>query len=182
MLEIKYTKTAFNDLDKIFKLIFEDKKNVAIEYINKLRKYIKLLEENPYMGVDCKNKNINKKCRIIIFESYNIYYSIEKDYIKMFGKRMANDQMKYMYDDSETFIFAFRNALCEFSVRVRNSLMKKYWEELSLYEYYGLIKSGMFWEFFPNLSGDYLQDKEFFINFIAERENKKEYFTLISSK
>ena len=40
----------------------------------------------------------------------------------------------------------------------------------------------MFWEFFPNLSGDYLQDKEFFLNFIAERENKKEYFTLISSK
>ncbi len=83
MLEIKYTKTAFNDLDKIFKLIFEDKKNVAIEYINKLRIYIKLLEENPYMGVDCKNKKINKKCRIIIFESYNIYYSIEKDYIKI---------------------------------------------------------------------------------------------------
>ena len=83
MLEIKYTKTAFNDLDKIFKLIFEDKKNVAIEYINKLRKYIKLLEKNPYMGVDCKNKKINKKCRIIIFESYNIYYSIEKDYIKI---------------------------------------------------------------------------------------------------
>ena len=38
MLEIKYTKTDFNDLDKIFKLIFE---------------------------------------------SYNIYYSIEKDYIKI---------------------------------------------------------------------------------------------------
>ncbi|MFY4808204.1 type II toxin-antitoxin system RelE/ParE family toxin [Aliarcobacter butzleri] len=83
MLEIKYTKTAFNDLDKIFKLIFEDKKNIAIEYINKLRKHIKLLEENPYMSVDCKNKNINKKCRIIIFESYNIYYNIEKDYIKI---------------------------------------------------------------------------------------------------
>ena len=83
MLEIKYTKTAFNDLDKIFKLIFEDKKNVAIEYINKLRKYIKLLEKNPYMGVDCKNKHRNKKCRIIIFENYNIYYSIEKDYIKI---------------------------------------------------------------------------------------------------
>ena len=83
MLEIKYTKTAFNDLDKIFKLIFEDKKNVAIEYINKLRIYIKLLEKNPYMDVDCKNKNIHKKCRIIIFESYNIYYSIEKDYIKI---------------------------------------------------------------------------------------------------
>ena len=83
MPEIKYTKTAFNDLDKIFKLIFEDKKNVAIEYINKLRKYIKLLEENPYMGVDRGGSRIIKKCRIIIFESYNIYYSIEKDYIKI---------------------------------------------------------------------------------------------------
>ena len=110
------------------------------------------------------------------------YMFIEKDYTKMFGKRMANDQMRYMYDDSETFIFAFQNALCEFSVRVRNNLMKKYWEELSLDEYYGLIKSGMFWEFFPNLSGDYLQDKTVFLNFIAERENKKEYFTLINSK
>lgn len=83
MLEIKYTKTAFNDLDKIFKLIFEDKKNVAVEYINKLREFIKLLKENPYMGVDCKNKKINKKCRIIIFENYNIYYSVEQDYIKI---------------------------------------------------------------------------------------------------
>ena len=56
------------------------------------------------------------------------------------------------------------------------------WEDLALDEYYKLYNSGMFWEFFPNLSGIYLQDKEFFLNFIAERENKKEYFTLISSK
>ena len=56
------------------------------------------------------------------------------------------------------------------------------WEDLARDEYYKLYNSGMFWEFCPNLSGDYLQDKEFFLNFIAERENKKEYFTLISSK
>ena len=124
-----------------------------------------------------------------LFEKYESiptklkYMFIEKDYHKMFGsKREAQDRMRYMYDDSETFIFAFQNALCEFSVRVRNNLMKKYWEGLSLDEYYGLIKSGMFWEFFPNLSGDYLQDKTVFLNFIAERENKKEYFTLINSK
>ena len=44
------------------------------EYKNKLRIYNKLLEENPYIGVEKKKKNINKKCRIIILESYNIYY------------------------------------------------------------------------------------------------------------
>ena len=57
-----------------------------------------------------------------------------------------------------------------------------YWEDLARDEYYKLYNSGMFWEFFPNLSGDYLQDKTTFLNFIAERENKKEYFTLINSK
>ena len=77
------------------------------------------------------------------------YMFIEKDYHKMFGsKREAQDRMRYMYDDSETFIFAFQNALCEFSVRVRNNLMKKYWEDLALDEYYKLYNSGIFWEFF----------------------------------
>ena len=37
----------------------------------------------------------------------------------------------------------------------------------------------MFFEFFPNLSGNWLQDKKYFNNFVAEREGKKEYVKLI---
>jgi hypothetical protein len=107
------------------------------------------------------------------------YKFIEKDYTQMFGKAEGLSQMRYMYDDSEIFIFAFENALCEFSKRVKKNILKKYFEELALDEYYELLKSGMFWEFFPNLSGEYTRDKEFFINFVAERENKKEYIKLI---
>lgn len=108
------------------------------------------------------------------------YMFIEKDYKDMFGsKREVESRMRYMYDNIETFIFAFENALCEFSLAVRRNILKKYWEKLSLDEHYGLMKSGMFWEFFPNLSGKWLQDKEFFLNFIAERETKKEYVKLI---
>ena len=108
------------------------------------------------------------------------YLFIEKDYTRMFGsKREAELRMRYMYDNTETFIFAFENALCEFSLAVRRNLLKKYWEELALDEHYGLMKSGMFYKFFPNLSGNYLQDKEFFLNFIAERETEKEYVKLI---
>jgi len=107
------------------------------------------------------------------------YKFIEKDYIKMFGKRMAQDQMRYMYDDSETFIFAFENALCEFSKRVKKNILKKYFEDLASYEYYMLKEHGMFYEYWPNLSGEWKRDEEFYIKFIAERENKKEYIKLL---
>lgn len=107
------------------------------------------------------------------------YMFIEKDYSKMFGKLEGLNQMRYMYDDSETFIFAFENALAEFGKVVRKNLLKKYFEKIILDEYFKLLKSGMFWEFFPNLSGEYLRDKEFFTTFITERENNKEYVKLI---
>ena len=108
------------------------------------------------------------------------YIFIEKDYAKMFGgKREAESRMKYMYDDSETFIFAFQNALCEFGKKVKKKLLNKYWEDLALYEHTRLQKMGFFWEFFPHLSGEYFKDKEFFIDFICEREAKKDYYNLI---
>lgn len=107
------------------------------------------------------------------------YMFIEKDYAKMFGKAEGLNQMRYMYDDSETFIFAFENAIAEFGKVARKNLLKKYFEKTILDEYYSLVKSGMFWEFFPNLSGEYLRDKELFTTFITERENSKEYIKLI---
>ncbi len=107
------------------------------------------------------------------------YMFIEKEYCKIFVKSEGLSQMAHMYDDSETFIFAFESALCEFGKVARKNLLKKYFEELSFKEYYELLTSGMFYEFFPNLTGKWLQDKEFFINFVAERENKKEYVKLI---
>jgi len=107
------------------------------------------------------------------------YMFIEKDYVSMYGRQMANDQMRYMYSDSDDFIFGFENALYAFSKTVKKNLIKKYFQELALDEHYKLIESGMFWEFFPNLSGKWLQDKEFFINFVAERESKKDYIDSI---
>lgn len=107
------------------------------------------------------------------------YMFIEKDFIKMLGSSLGKYQVNMLLEDSDSFIFAFENALCEFGKVVRKNLLKKYFKELSFKEYYELLKSGMFYEFFPNLSGNYLQDKEFFLNFIAERETEKEYVKLI---
>jgi len=108
------------------------------------------------------------------------YKFILKDYTRMFGsKREAELRMKYMYDDTETFIFAFDNAVAEFSKVVKNNILKAYFQEIALDEHYQLIKSGMFYEFFPTLSGNWLQDKDEVIKFITIRENNKEYIKLI---
>ena len=105
------------------------------------------------------------------------YMFIEKDSIKMSGgKRKAQDRMKYMYDDTEAFIFAFENALEDFSKITRKNLIKKYWEDLALDDYIKLADSGSYFKYF---SGNWKQDKEYFINVISERENKKEYVKLI---
>lgn len=105
------------------------------------------------------------------------YMFIEKEYRKMFGGiREANSRMAHMYDDSETFIFAFESALCEFGKVARKNLLNKYFEELAWSDYIKLAESG---SYFKHYSGKWLQDKEFFINFVAEREDKKEYVKLI---
>ncbi len=105
------------------------------------------------------------------------YKFIEKDYAKMFGgKREAESRMKYMYDDSETFIFAFENALYEFGKVSRKNLITKYWEYLAWIYYVKLAQSGSYFKYY---SGVWKNDKQWFIDKIAEKENKKEYVKLI---
>jgi len=105
------------------------------------------------------------------------YMFIEKDYTRMFGsKREAESRMTYMYDDSQTFIFAFADALCEFTPRVRKNLIQKYWEDLAIKEFLKIADSG---SYFKHFSGKWLQYKEYFCNLVAEREKDKEYVKLI---
>lgn len=95
MLQIKYTKQAEIDLDTIFHNIFKDKPSVAVEYVNKMREFIRLLQLNPYLGFDCKKKNIKKDCRILVFDSYNIYYNITKKSIKIGKIKNSRQNTKF---------------------------------------------------------------------------------------
>lgn len=101
------------------------------------------------------------------------YMLIEKDYILMFGKPFALEKIAHLYAEDEYFIISFDNAVAEFSKTVKKNLFKKYCEELARSEYYELLRSGMFFEFFPNLSGNYLQDEKEFTKFVTERETNK---------
>jgi len=93
MHKLVYTLLAKKDLFDIFELIVNDKPSVAIEYLFKLEKYIELLETNPMMGTECKNKDINQNCRILIYGNYLIFYTIKNTDINII--RILNSRTDY---------------------------------------------------------------------------------------
>jgi hypothetical protein len=84
------------------------------------------------------------------------YMFIEKGYIRMYGKQMTNDQMFYMYSDTEDFIFASENSLASFTKTVKRNTLKKYFEELAWNMY---CKIGNIYHKY--YSGIWKQDKDF---------------------
>jgi len=81
MYNIRYTKLAEADLGELFQLIYEDKPMSAVQYIDKFDKFITLLEENPFMRIECKNKKIDRDCRVLVYENYLIFYTVKQEEI-----------------------------------------------------------------------------------------------------
>ncbi len=94
MHKIEYTTLAENDLSNLFNIIYQDKPSVALEYINKLEAYIDLLEQNPFLGVECKTKNIDKNCRVLIYENYLIFYKVSNK-SEILILRVLNSKINY---------------------------------------------------------------------------------------
>lgn len=108
------------------------------------------------------------------------YALIEKDYSNMMGgKTRAQYEMKYLYDDSETFIFAFDNALAALSKTVKKNVILKELDWTIYKEYESLLKSGFMWEFHPNMSGEWKRDKEEFTKLYLDREIVKEWMKIV---
>ncbi len=90
---LKYSEQSIVDLDHIIEYIAEDSKNRALQYIEKLQSKIELLAHTPHIGVLCKEKNIILNCRILIFEHYLVFYTIEEDCIQI--KRVLHSSVNY---------------------------------------------------------------------------------------
>jgi plasmid stabilization system protein ParE len=95
MYNIRYTKLAEADLGELFQLIYADKPMAAISYIDKFDKFITLLEENPFMGIECKYKKIDKECRVLVYENYLIFYAVKQEEVSIL--RILNAH--YDYED-----------------------------------------------------------------------------------
>ena len=77
MHKLIYSNQAKIDLDDAISHIAEGSVSNALSYLTNYNKKIELLILNPYMGVECKNKLIQRDCRVLIYESHIIIYRVD---------------------------------------------------------------------------------------------------------
>ena len=80
-MELKYSEDALDDLVQILDFIAEDSSERALAFIERLKSSIELLITFPGLGVSCQSKGILEDCRVMIFESYLIFYTVSKENI-----------------------------------------------------------------------------------------------------
>ncbi|OCL82721.1 type II toxin-antitoxin system RelE/ParE family toxin [Arcobacter porcinus] len=95
MYKIKYTNQAIVDLEESISYIAKDSRNNAFEYLKRYEDKIELLKLNPYMGTDCKNKNIQRDCKVLVHESHIIIYNVSKDSEEILIIRIFNSSLNY---------------------------------------------------------------------------------------
>ena len=93
--EIFYTRRAEDDLTSVFDYIAEKNPENALNYIDKIQEEIENLSRLPFIGVDCRNKGIERDCRILIFENYLIFYEYDKTTNEITILRILHGSRKY---------------------------------------------------------------------------------------
>jgi plasmid stabilization system protein ParE len=95
MYKIVYSKKADFDLLEMIVHIEESSLQNALEYLDRYEKKIALLRLNPEMGTYCSNKKIQKNCRVLVFESHVIIYSIDPELNEIFIIRIFHHAVNY---------------------------------------------------------------------------------------
>ncbi len=80
-MKLRYSEDALDDLEQILDFIAEDSSERALAFIERLKSSIELLIIFPGLGVSCQSKGIQEDCRVMIFESYLIFYAVLEENI-----------------------------------------------------------------------------------------------------
>jgi plasmid stabilization system protein ParE len=92
-MQIKYSKQSILDLEVIIEYISKDSISRALSYSDFLKTKIKLLTSSPYIGIECKYKNVHQDCRVYIVDSYLVFYSVKEENIIV--RRVLNSAIDY---------------------------------------------------------------------------------------
>lgn len=95
MFKIVYSKDADLDLLNAITYIEKISEQNAINYLDRYEKKIALLQLNPELGTYCSNKNIKQDCRVLIFESHIIIYTIDRANNEIFILRIFHHTTNY---------------------------------------------------------------------------------------
>ncbi len=95
MFSVKYSNKAEIDLENAIAHIAKESVKNALNYLKKYEDKIELLRLNPYMGVECKNKQINRDCRILLYKSHIVIYKVNEELNEIFIVRVYHRAVDY---------------------------------------------------------------------------------------
>jgi plasmid stabilization system protein ParE len=95
MYKIVYSNQAQIDIDEAISYIAKESVSNAFEYLTRYEDKIELLQLNPSMGVECRNKLIKRDCRVLVHESHIIIYKIDKDKNEIYLIRIYHSSVDY---------------------------------------------------------------------------------------
>jgi plasmid stabilization system protein ParE len=96
MHNIKYSEQAKIDLDDAISHIAKESIGNALNYLKNYENKIELLRLNPYMGLECKNKLIQRDCRILPYKSHIIIYKVDEGLNDIFIIRIYHGSVDYI--------------------------------------------------------------------------------------
>lgn len=93
---IRYSEESLADLTNIFDYIASDSSTRASSYIDKLENAISQLEEYPNIGVSCKKKLVRHDCRVLIVDSFLVFYKHFETIREVIIYRIFRDKQDYL--------------------------------------------------------------------------------------
>jgi len=96
MYRIKYSKQAEIDIKEAISHIAKESITNALNYLSGYEEKIDLLLSNPYMGIECKAKLINRDCRVLVYKSHLLIYRIKQEDNKIFIIRIYHASEDYI--------------------------------------------------------------------------------------
>jgi len=95
MFSVKYSNQAEIDLENAIAHIVKESVKNALNYLKKYEDKIELLRLNPYMGVECKNKRINRDCRVLLYKSHIVIYKVKEELNEILIVRIYHSTVDY---------------------------------------------------------------------------------------
>jgi plasmid stabilization system protein ParE len=102
MYNIIYSNQAQVDLEDAISHIAKDSVTNALNYLTDYEEKIELLRLNPYMGVECKNKLIQRDCRVLVYRSHIIIYKVDTTIDEIFIIRIYHGSVDYANKENKT--------------------------------------------------------------------------------
>ena len=96
MYSIKYSNQAEVDIEEAISHIAKESIANALCYLSGYEEKIEILLLNPYMGVECKAKKINRDCRVLVYKSHLVIYRVDKDNSEVFIIRIYHASEDYI--------------------------------------------------------------------------------------